>query len=281
MVSPQSNRRKVDKPFAPLVFVLTVIITLAVMLASLRLLAPSMWSVYVQASWSNRLLTFLATYMVCGGVEFLFHRYCFHTHPIRFLKHLYDQHVLHHGLTNVKLIKSSGKVFSRYEIVEDKQHEASYFPWYALAVFTLLGLVFIFIPAQIVLPSSPIVFCGILSVALAMILYELLHALEHLSYVTYWKPKIEHPQWSGFWKVVYCFHLRHHADVLCNEAVGGFFGLPVFDWICRTYKSSRLVLLDGMPAIEQDFESPRPIWPIRLLDRWAAWSMRRQKLVYG
>jgi hemolysin III len=270
--------RKVEAPFSPVLFIITVILTLAAIFGALAFCVPSIWATQIHSSSGTIIKVFLTAHLIAAGFEFVFHRYVFHKHPIRILMRFYTQHTIHHGLTNVKLLTSpDGKrVFNRYAIVKEKQYEASYFPWFSLGAFIGVSSP-VLIGAQLLMPHLPILYGGILAIAWSMILYELIHALEHLDYETFWKSRIEHSVFGSFWKVAYCFHLRHHANILCNEAVGGFFGLPVFDWLCRTYMSSRLVLLDGVPAIEQDFEPPRPIWPIRVFDTWADYFVSLQK----
>ena len=110
-----------------------------------------------------------------------------------------------------------------------------------------------------------------------MTLYELFHAIEHLPYESFWKRKVEHPRFGRYWEMIYAFHVRHHANVLCNESVSGFFGYPLPDLVFKTYMCSRVVLLDNVPAFLQDFETPVPCWFIRVLDRMALWSMDKQK----
>ncbi len=277
MDASMSNGRKVEEPFSPVLFIVTVVLTLLAIFGALALCVPSIWATQIHSSSWMIFKVFLVTHVIVAGFEFVFHRYVFHKHPIPFLKRFYTQHTIHHGLTNVKLIRSADgkRVFNRYAIVTEKQHEASYFPWFSLGAFIGVSSPVLII-AQLLMPSLPILYGGILAIAWSMILYELIHALEHLEYETFWKSRIEHPIFGGCWKIAYCFHLRHHANILCNEAVGGFFGFPIFDWVCRTYMSSRLVLLEGVPAIEQDFEPPRPIWPVRVLDTWADYFTRLQ-----
>ncbi|MDX2111877.1 MAG: hypothetical protein SFY80_16735 [Verrucomicrobiota bacterium] len=265
-----------DEPFSPLMFIVIILGTLAVVFGGIWLVAPAFWAGQVGASWLALLGVFLAGHMTAGFVEFVFHRYVLHSYPIPFLKHFYEQHTLHHGLTNVKLItKDNGRrVFNRYPIVAEKQHEASYFPWYSLIIFILIGAPFMAV-LQWLFPSLPIVLGSVLAVTWSVVLYELLHAVEHLSYEEFWQKKIDHPRWGKLWSAIYCFHLRHHANIQCNEAISGFFGIPVPDFVFRTYMPSRIVLVDGVPAIEQDFAPPKPIGIIAFIDRLAEKSTKK------
>ena len=65
------------------------------------------------------------------------------------------------------------------------------------------------------------------------------------------------------------FHHFHHANVGANEAISGFFGLPVADWLFGTYHQPKELLLQGRMATAKDFAvKPPPAW-VRALDEWA------------
>jgi hemolysin III len=60
----------------------------------------------------------------------------------------------------------------------------------------------------------------------------------------------------------------HHANISCNEAISGFFGLPIADWVFRTYHQPRELLLEGRMATARDFAIGRP-WPfVAWVDAW-------------
>jgi hemolysin III len=101
-----------------------------------------------------------------------------------------------------------------------------------------------------------------------MFLYEVLHALEHQPY-PWWKRAVEHPQLGFMWRRLYGFHHMHHANISCNEAISGFFGLPIADWVLRTYHQPRDLLLEGRVATARDFAVPPPPRLVRWLDGWA------------
>ena len=101
-----------------------------------------------------------------------------------------------------------------------------------------------------------------------MALYELLHAIDHWPY-EWWKKALEHPRFGGIWSRLYGFHLMHHANVGCNEAISGFFGVPVPDWCFGTYHQPRELMLEGRLATAKDFAVREPIRIVRWLDGWA------------
>ena len=130
-------------------------------------------------------------------------------------------------------------------------------------------------PLQWLLPEAPVILGSMLAVTWSLILYELVHVAEHLSYEKFWKSKIFHPRYGRFFTKIYAFHVRHHANVKCNDAVGGFFGIPIPDFLFKTYLPSRAVLIHGVPADERDVAPPVPCWFIRILDRIAAKRMQK------
>jgi hypothetical protein len=62
--------------------------------------------------------------------------------------------------------------------------------------------------------------------------------------------------------------LVHHANIGCNEAISGFFGLPVPDWCFATYHQPKALLLDGRMATAKDFAIPAPHGVVAWIDRW-------------
>jgi hemolysin III len=162
-----------------------------------------------------------------------------------------------------------------YPILEEKQYDASFFPWYSLFGFALVATP-ILIVFQWLLPKAPIFLGGYLAVALSLALYEILHAIEHLP-LEKWQPLLDHPRFGNFWKKVYAFHLRHHADKKSNESISGFFGLPIPDFVFRTWVNPMTLYEHGKPNSEQEFSSPRPVFLIRWLDTLAEFRKRRFK----
>lgn len=279
MASSPSPDAKHEHFSLPL-FAFTVLASLAGMLALLRWLAPAVWEAQFVAPWWAAVVAFLAISLVNGYMEFFFHRYVLHTSAIPFLRRLYRQHTLHHALTRIaRKQTANGRgllyVENKFPIVEPEQGEASFFPWYSLAVFAavlapLLALL------QWLLPTFPWFFGGFAALAVSLTLYEVLHAINHWP-MTIWEPLIEHPRWGWFWRPAYAFHLRHHAVIDCNESISGFFGLPLADWTFGTCVIPKTVYADGDEWLPTEFRSPRPVALIRWLDARAHGAVERRR----
>src|SRR6266850_436271 len=121
---------------------------------------------------------------------------------------------------------------------------------------------------QVLLPRLPVLMGGYAAITWSMCLYEILHAIEHQPY-EWWKRATEHPRLGGVWRKLYGFHHMHHANVSCNEAISGFFGLPIADWVLGTYHQPKELLLEGRVATARDFAVPRPPRIVQWLDGWA------------
>jgi hemolysin III len=259
-----------ERPFAVFPFIITIVATLVVFGFGMAFLTPSVWKASLAAPFYKWALVFLAAHLVSPFAEHLFHRFFLHS-PFPFLGRLHRQHTLHHGLTNVKLIQitdGKGKVFNRYPILTDEQHEASYFPWFSLAAFIAVSIIVV-VPLQVALPAWPIAGGVSLAIAWAISLYEIVHMIEHKPFETFWRPKVEHPRFGGFWRWFYCFHLRHHADNRLNENISGFFGIPLADFVLGTYAPWPRVYADGdKEVLQEEFEGrrPRPVLILRILD---------------
>jgi hemolysin III len=275
---------KPHEEFSLPLFVLTVLATLAGLLAALRLFSPGTWDAQFLAPWWKAAVAFLAISFVNCVMEYFFHRYVLHTPAIPFLRRLYRQHTLHHALTRIARKAGrdgSGILFieNKFPIVEPEQGEASFFPWYSLAVFAavlspLLALL------HGLLPSFPWFLAGFAALAVSLSLYEILHAINHWPFEK-WEPLIRHPRWGRFWQPVYAFHLRHHAVTDCNESISGFFGLPLADWLFGTCVIPRTVYAEGEEWSPEKFLSPQPRGFIRRLDAWAQRVVKRRRLLAG
>jgi len=188
-----------------------------------------------------------------------------------FLSYFYRQHTHHHSLTRITRRRTPGGldvnfVENFYPIVKEEQKEASFFPWYTFIVFAFI-LTPLFALLQWLVPSLPWFMAGYAALASSLLIYEIFHAIEHWSFET-WSPLIDHARWGAFWRKVYSFHLRHHAVIDCNEAISGFFILPVADWVFGTCVIPGVLYKHGQTvADEKEFLSPRPIGFIRWLDR--------------
>jgi len=269
-MEPPSQLKR-DEKFSLLPFTLSVgaITTLYVLL--LKTLLPNLWARQVEKGLWLILLVAVPFHLFNAKFEFFFHRYILHCAIIRWLKKFYTEHTLHHALTKIFRKKPGlengalAEVVNRYPITEEKQYASSFFPYWGLAGFTLFfSPLTVFL--QWLLPQKPILLGSFIAIAFSYCLYELLHALEHVPYEAFWKKFVESPRFGSIGKKIYGFHQFHHANTKCNMAISGFFGLPVFDWLFRTYKQPRELLFDGTLAREDDFSAPVPCRFIRWLD---------------
>ena len=262
---------RTQKPFSMFWFTVQAVAQYAALLVVLRFALPGTWRMQFGGGWLPLVLVFLGMHLFMCFFEWVFHRYVLHALVARPLGVFTTAHRSHHGLTPIKLLPaapgSDRFVLNRYPIVDEEQHVDSAFPWWALvawwALFTpMLALL------QWAFPHLPIVLGGYSAITFSMCLYEILHAVEHLPY-EWWKAATEHPQFGFVWRRVYGFHHMHHANIGCNEAISGFFGLPVADWAFGTYHQPRELLLEGRVATAKDFAVPPPPAWVRWLDAWA------------
>ena len=257
--------------FSILWFSVQVVAQVAAMLLAIRFLLPGVWTRSLSSGPGALVACFLGMHMVMCFFEWAFHRYVLHAMVSPILSYFSKAHRNHHGLTPIKLQSvapgSDRYVLNRYPILTEEQHEDSSFPWFAL-----LGFWAFFTPLlaalQWAFPTLPFLIGGYAAIALSMTFYEILHAMEHFSY-EWWKGAIEHPRFGRMWTALYGFHHFHHANVGANEAISGFFGLPIADWAFGTYHQPKELLLEGRVASAKDFAvKPAPPW-VRMVDEWA------------
>lgn len=277
----ESAHAKSEEFSLPL-FVFTVLATLAGLLAALRLVVPGVWAAQFLAPGWKGASAFLVISLVNAFIEFFFHRYVLHTPAIPFLRRLYKQHTLHHALTRIgKRPGPDGRgilcIENKFPIIEPEQGEASFFPWYSLTVFALV-LSPLLTLLQWVLPSYPWFLAGFGALAVSLMLYELLHSINHWPFEQ-WLPLIQHPRWGWFWRPAYAFHLRHHAVIHCNESISGFFGVPIADWVFGTCVIPHTIYADGEEWTPEKFRAPAPRAMIRALDAWADRVVERRRAV--
>ena len=285
-MSAHTHGGKIEPKFSPVLFFVTIGLTLVGLFGILALISPEVWLAQFSAGWPAVIAIFLGVHFAAAFFEFGFHRYVLHAPLLPFLSRFYKQHTLHHALTRIGYQKSKNGAempclvetvaVNRYPIVEEPQFEASYFPWYTLATFAALGT-FVFGPLQWLFPSAPIFLAGFLSITWSLSLYEIIHAIEHWPQAT-WDRLVAHPTQGRFWRKAYAFHLRHHADIRCNEAISGFFGLPMVDVIFGTYVDPETLYTHGRPVDPKQFVSPTPRFGlIRWLDRQAEEAVKRRR----
>lgn len=280
MALSSPTRGAEHEEFSLPLFIFTVLATLAGLLVALRLVAPDVWTGQWVAPVGKGAIAFLAISLVNAFVEYFFHRYVLHMPAIPFLRRLYKQHTLHHALTRIARKPSRdgrGILFieNKFPMTEPEQGEASFFPWYALAVFALV-LSPLLVLLQWLAPSFPWFLAGFAALAVSLTLYEVLHAINHWPFEK-WEPLILHPRWGWFWRPAYAFHLRHHAVIDCNESISGFFGLPVADWLFGTCVIPQTIYADGEEGTPEKFRSPRPRRIIQALDVWAERVVERRR----
>ncbi len=272
---------KVEEKLSDPLFGLTVGVTLAGFVAALRILAPAaVWRRHFQAGPWRWVAALLAVTLFNCFVEYFFHRYVLHKPAVRWLSRFYRQHTKHHNLTRIVRKRTPGGaeipfVENRFPILEPEQGEASFFPWYTLAVFACL-LTPLLMLLQWLLPSFPWFVAGFTALTASLTLYEVFHAIEHWS-LEKWGPLMENPRWGGFWRKVYSFHLRHHAVIDCNEAISGFFTFPVADLVFGTCVIPKTLYADGEEWAPAQFISPRPCGLIRWCDRLADAMVKRRR----
>lgn len=234
--------------------------------------APQLLAAQSGAGWWRYTLCFGAIHLALAFFEFFFHRYVLHSVFWRFLRGLARKHRKHHGLTHVVELKTGPAVLDRvgvrncYPIVEPTQIESSAFPAYALVTFwgifspLIIGL-------QLAMPTLPWLICGYLAVAWSLWLYETMHAIEHLDYEKVWRPLIERKTLLGrIARKAYGFHLMHHSKDRVNQAISGFFGLPVPDWVFRTFFVPDQLPLPNAVVDPKTQIPPPPLGIIRWLD---------------
>ena len=259
------------RPFSFWKFGLGILMQYAGLLVAIRLLVPAVWARQVAAGPWALALVFLLGHLGTCVFEWFFHRYLLHSVTIGWLRRLAHAHRNHHSLTPIQLARDEAGpgriVLNRYPIVEEEQLEDAVFPPHALLAFWLVFTPLIAL-AQLLFPHAPVIVGGYAAVTWAMLSYEILHAIEHLPY-EWWVRATEHARFGWLWRRVYGFHHFHHANVGSNEAISGFFGLPLADWVFRTYHQPAELLLQGRSATAKDFQVRAPLPFVIAWDRWA------------
>jgi len=283
-----STKPQVEEEFSLPLFLFVVTVSFAAVLGLFWWLAPhSVWVAQVGGAAWKLVAAFLIVSLFNCFMEYFFHRYVLHKPVFPFLSYFYRQHTHHHSLTRITRRRTPGGlevnfVENFYPIVEKEQKEASFFPWYTFLIFAACLTPF-FALLQWLVPSLPWFLGGYAALASSLFIYEIFHAIEHWSFEK-WGPLIDHPRWGALWRKVYSFHLRHHAVIDCNEAISGFFILPVADWVFGTCIIPGVLYKHGQSvAEEKEFLSPHPVAPIRWLDRVTDGIVkaRRQRAAQG
>lgn len=223
-------------------------------------------------------IVFLIAHLAICFFEWGFHRYILHRQIHPWLGRFSTAHRHHHLLTPIKLaVNEAGPgriILNRYPITDVHQHEDSAFPPYALVAFWLVFSPLL-IGLQWIWPQWPIILGGTAAIAWSMFSYEVFHAIEHYPY-EWWQRATNSPRTGWMWRRVYGFHHFHHANNNTNEAISGFFGLPIADWILGTYNQPPGLLLQGRLATAQMFQIRLPIRLVKAID---AWGRRRESII--
>ena len=248
--------------FSLIPFLYTNGLTLLVIFASIKILFPSVWGAQLSTSLSFFMLTFIVIHLAASFIEFFFHRYVLHMTVIPFFAHFHQQHNIHHDHTSIT--RDGLYTYNVFPIEKESQFEASFFPgWTLLAFSTLLTPFFILV--HIFFPPIPVFLAGYTALFFSMALYELFHATWHWPLST-WQRLFKQKYLGQVWYTIYTFHLRHHANVQCNESVSGFFGIPLPDLLFNTYVRSGTLYPHKQIVDAREFKPPTPIFLIRWLD---------------
>lgn len=258
---------RTTNPAAPLCFAVFIGLQLALVLAFVRYFFRETWDLHMSSgAWAIVFTCIGCSVVFCFG-EYLFHRYILHIETVRFLRTLCSSHLLHHKLTFIRFDHENQKVRSEYPITSVEQDDQSTFPPWALIPFFAFFTPF-FASLAFSFPYMPILISGYISIAIAHFLYEMIHALNHVPYESWWKQRVEGRYFGWAWRNIYGFHLAHHANYKCNMNVAGFFGIPLADLVLGTYKQPDPLLIDGASATNEAARNlvPQPRWPIAWLD---------------
>jgi len=240
-----------------------------------RLIAPNVFAREASQPGAILLWTFLLG-LPLSLFEYLYHRYLLHSAVLPFLGSMHRAHHHHHRLTIVKapvLEKEPAalvKVQSEYPVEHEHQAESMMFPLYSISIFFAIFLVLLALPLKLLFPGAPVIFAVLCTVTLAYAGYELWHLVMHLPEERVWGPLMRNRRVGKVVRHVYSFHLMHHWRPACNLAVVGFWGFAIWDHLFRTHRRPKTLPLDGVEVSYMDLGLRKPLWPIRLTDRWAA-----------
>lgn len=262
-------------------FSIQIVLQFALLLIAFRLLAPGLWARQIAAGPGAFVLVFCGMHLFNCFFEWAFHRYVLHSVTVSWLQRFARGHRNHHSLTSIQLQRDEAGpgriVLNRYPIVDEDQFEDSAFPVYSLLAFWAVFTP-VLVLAQTLLPHAPVYLGGYAAITWSMATYEVFHGIEHLPY-PWWERATGHHRFGGLWRRVYGFHHFHHANIGSNEAISGFFGLPLADWAFRTYHQPQSLMLHGRLATAKEF-AVRPPWPFVVsMDRWA--RRREAKIFHG
>jgi hemolysin III len=208
--------------------------------------------------------------------EYLYHRYLLHASVLPFVSSMHKAHSVHHSLTYVKAPVTPAEpaklvpVKSAFPVEEEHQEDSMMFPYWAFPIFQTVFCVLLALPLKLVFPTQPVIISVSFAVSLYYCAYEIWHAVLHLPFERFWQPMME-SRWLGkLTRRMYSFHLLHHWRPKSNLAIVGFWGVAVWDHAFRTHRRPERLPLKGAKVTYLDGSLAKPLWPIRLLDRWQA-----------
>jgi hemolysin III len=249
-------------------FIAIQLAQLAAFFVGWYLLFPEILKAQVSMGPLAILAAFLLTHLAWCFFEFFLHRYVLHLSVIPLFKIFEQKHNAHHELTYVRKVETGNGIMieNKFPILEDHQRKYSVFPWWVLIGFFCV-ITPLLAALQWLLPALPIFLGGYVAAFVTYVGYEIIHAYEHRSYELWWKPRMEHQRFGKYWTAFYSFHLNHHLSPRSNEAIGGFLGFPLADWMLGTWKRTSIPMVDGARPQKEDMVSPSGYWLIRTLDR--------------
>lgn len=269
--NPETKEHRV--PFAK--FFLAIFVLLAVIIGAFYVVAPHAFAAEMAQPWHILLWTAVLG-LPLSLFEYFYHRYLLHSAILPFMSSMHRAHSTHHGLTYVKAPVNPKdpamlvEVRSEFPVEEPHQEESMMFPLWSLPIFEAIFLVLLALPLKLMFPAEPVVTSVILSVAAYLVAYEVWHAILHLPFERFWKPAMEGRVTKRLFKRLYSFHLMHHWRPTSNLAIVGFWGVAVWDYAFKTHRRPERLPLDGAHVNFHDATLAKPLWPIRLLDRWQA-----------
>jgi hypothetical protein len=206
--------------------------------------------------------------------EYLYHRYLLHSAVLPFMAAMHRAHSTHHGLTSVKAAVTPHEpdklvpVWNEFPVEEEHQEESMMFPLWSLPIFIAVFVILLGIPVKLLLPGQPILISIVLTVTLYYMSYEVWHAILHLPFERFWKPRMEGRLTGKLFQRMYAFHLMHHWRPTSNLAIVGLWGVAFWDHLFRTHRRPERLPLKGAEVTYKDAVLKKPLWPIALLHRW-------------
>lgn len=260
-------------PFARLFFF--TFLQLALWVSGFALIAPQAFQAEIGRPGMIVLWTFLFG-IPLSLFEYLYHRYLLHSAILPFMASMHRSHGQHHSLTSVKAPVRKDEpatlvpVHSEFPVEEEHQEEAMMFPVYAISIFYAIFLILLAMPMKLLFPGQPVILALLGATTLYYGGYEFWHAILHLPFERFWKPRMESPRMGKMFRHVYGFHLMHHWRPSSNLAVFGFWGIAVWDHAFRTHHRPERLPLAGAGVSYDDARLKKPLWPIAMMDSWQA-----------